>query len=99
MLLIKNNIEPLKQLCLTHNVDTMYLFGSATTSNFNEESDIDLLVKFKKFDLAGYFDNYMSLKLKLKNLLGRDIDLLEEQTLKNPVLINAVNKSKELVYG
>lgn len=96
---IKNHIEPLKQLCQLHEVDTMYIFGSATTQNFNEASDIDFLVKFKAIDLARYFDNYISLKAKLAALFGREIDLVEEQTLKNPVLIKSINNSKELIYG
>jgi predicted nucleotidyltransferase len=41
----------------------------------------------------------MNFKENLKKLLGRDIDLLEEQTLKNPILINSINKTKELIYG
>jgi predicted nucleotidyltransferase len=58
-----------------------------------------LLVKFKPIDLARYFDNYIAFKEKLKALFGRDVDLLEEQTLKNPVLIKSINKNKELIYG
>jgi predicted nucleotidyltransferase len=76
----------------------MYLFGSALTSDFNENSDFDFLVKFKKIELSEYFDNYMNFKENLRKLLGREIDLLEEQTLKNPILIRSINNSKELVY-
>ncbi len=99
MKLIENHIEKLYRLCNTYHVDKMYLFCSALNSNFSDKSDIDFLVKFKPFDLAEYFDNYMNFKENLKNLLGRDIDLLEEQTLKNPILINSINKTKELIYG
>ena len=99
MNLIDNHIDTLTELCYTHNVDKMYLFGSALNSNFNANSDIDFLVKFKSIDLAKYFDNYINFKDKLKNLFGREIDLVEEQTLKNPILIRSINRSKELVYG
>lgn len=99
MLKLEQNINKIRALCKSHNVDTLYLFGSATNENFTEESDIDLLVSFKKIDLAKYFENYMSLKEKLKNIFKREVDLLEEQTLKNPILINSINKNKELIYG
>ena len=89
----------IKKLCDTHNVETLYLFGSALKSNFNSKSDIDLLVKFKSIDLAKYYDNYMDLKVNLEKLLGRKIDLLEEQTLRNPILIRSINQSKTLLYG
>jgi len=99
MNILENHIEELNRLCKEHNVDKMYLFGSALKESFSKDSDIDFLVRFKKFDLADYFENYMSFKEDLKKLLGREIDLLEEQTLKNPILIKSINRSKELVYG
>ncbi len=91
--------ERLTDLCERYHVDQLYLFGSALGLNFTSESDIDFLVKFKPIDLAGYFENYMNLKQELELLFDRRIDLLEEQTLKNPVLIKSINKSKELIYG
>lgn len=99
MILIETNIDRLKMICSTYNVDKMYLFGSALNSSFNEKSDIDFLVKFKSFELSEYFENYINLKENLKKLFGRDIDLVEEQTLKNPILIKSINKSKKLIYG
>lgn len=99
MLALKNHIEELNALCTLYNVDKMYLFGSAVNANFNDKSDVDLLVKFKPIELAGYFDNYLNFKENLEKLFGREVDLLEEQTLKNPILIQSINKSKELIYG
>ncbi len=98
-MVITSNIESIRKLCNAHYVETMYVFGSALNSNFNDESDIDFLVKFKEIDLAEYFNNYMDFKLKLESLVGRKVDLLEEQTLKNPILIQSINRSKEMVYG
>lgn len=91
--------ESLNNLCRKYHVDKMYLFGSALTSNFNDKSDIDILVKFKPIELNLYFENYLNLKDNLKSLFGREVDLLEEQTLKNPILIHSINQSKELIYG
>lgn len=99
MNILENHISTLNRLCEEHNVDKMYLFGSALKENFSEKSDIDFLVRFKPIELADYFENYMSFKEDLKKLLGREIDLVEEQTLKNPILIKSINQSKELVYG
>ena len=58
----------------------MYLFGSVLNSNFNKESDIDLLVKFKFIELSKYFDNYMDSKENLEKLFEREVVLVEEQT-------------------
>ena len=97
--IIDRNIEELKKLCTLYNVEKMYLFGSILNANFNKESDIDFLVKFKTIEISSYFDNYMDFKENLEKLLGREVDLVEEQTLRNPILINSINKSKELIYG
>lgn len=99
MYLEKIKIDELEKLCSAHHVDKMYLFGSILTPDFTEQSDIDFLVKFKPIDLATYFDNYLSFKESLTSLLNREVDLIEEQTLKNPILIKSINQSKELVYG
>ena len=93
------NIENLNKLCINYNVEKMYLFGSVLNSSFNKNSDVDLLVKFKEIELAVYYDNYINLKEKLGEFFGREVDLLEEQTLRNPILIKSINSSKELVYG
>jgi uncharacterized protein len=99
MRVIDNYMNELRKLCEKYKVEKMYLFGSALNSSFNSKSDIDLLVKFKSIDLYSYFDNYMNLKNNLEKLLGRKVDLVEEQTLKNPILISSIDKTKELIYG
>lgn len=98
MNLVENKIPVLKEICAIHHVEKLYLFGSALNESFSPTSDIDLLVRFKPMDLRMYFDNYLNLKNRLMKLFGREIDLLEEQTLKNPILIQAINDSKKLVY-
>ncbi len=93
------NSKALKKLCTRYHVEKMYLFGSVLNANFTKESDIDFLVKFKAIELSEYFDNYFALKEKLEILFGREVDLVEEQTLKNPILLRSINKSKKLIYG
>ena len=97
--IVEQNIDDIQRLCILYNVDKMYLFGSVLNSSFNEKSDIDLLVKFKSMELANYLDNYIGFKENLEALFGREVDLVEEQTLRNPVLIKSINKSKSLIYG
>lgn len=95
----EHKIEEIKRLCATHKVQSLYLFGSALSADYNEQSDIDFLVAFQSNQLADYFSNYLAFKTKLQELLGRNIDLVEEQTLKNPILIRNINRQKELIYG
>jgi hypothetical protein len=99
MLNFEKNIKKIRTLCAKHNVEKLYLFGSATNDKFTEKSDIDFLVNFEQIELNKYFENYISFKEKLSKLFKRDIDLVEEQALKNPILINSINKNKKLIYG
>jgi predicted nucleotidyltransferase len=98
MQFINKHIKNLNAICKKHQVNKLFVFGSVLTDNFKEESDIDFLVSFNHMDLYGYFDNYMSLKSELEKLFGRSVDLVEEQVLKNPILINNINKNKKLIY-
>lgn len=99
-MLEKINNNEIKSLCEQHNVEKLYLFGSILDpESFSLASDVDVLVKFKAADLAGYFTNFMSFKERLKSLFKREVDLVEEQTLRNPILINSINKTKKLIYG
>lgn len=86
-------------LCKNHNVKELYLFGSILSDNFKEDSDIDILVKFLPIDLYDYFNNYLSLKNALSEYFERKVDLIEEHSLKNPILIQSIQKNKQQIYG
>ena len=57
-------------------VASLSLFGSVARGDSKEDSDIDLLVRF---------DRYMDLKLCLEDLLGRRVDLVTEQALREEI--------------
>ncbi len=77
----------------------MYIFGSACTENFNENSDIDILISFKDISIEEYTDNYFELHYQLEKLFNRRIDLMTERSIDNPYLIDSIEKTKELVYA
>lgn len=86
-------------LCEKHKVKWLFAFGSVLTSRFTEKSDIDLVVDFDKAKIEDYFSNYFDLKYSLEKLLNRDIDLLEEQAIRNPYLKENIDTTKTLIYG
>lgn len=90
--------KEIHELCATHNVKSLYAFGSVLTSNFNSNSDIDLIVDFKDLEIANYAENYFDLKTSLQNTFKRNVDLLEFHSLKNPYFKQALDKTKVLVY-
>lgn len=99
MKLIESNISKIRALCRKYKVRRLFVFGSVLTDRFNERSDIDLIVDFDKDKIKDYFDNYFDFKYSLENLFGRKVDLLEDQTIKNPYLRKNVDETKSLIYG
>ena len=95
---LERHINDIIKLCKNHKVGELYIFGSILTEKFSDNSDIDFLVQFEKIDILEYFDNYMDFKEKLEMLLGRPIDLLENQAIHNPIFRKVVDRDKKLVY-
>ncbi len=98
MNIIEKNIKSLASLCKQHKVKELYIFGSILTAKFSKNSDIDMLVQFDNVDLLDYADNYFDFKEKLEKLLAREIDLVENQAIRNPIFRKIVDRDKILVY-
>lgn len=93
--LIVNHLAEIKSLFRKYGVQRAYLFGSAAKKNISTNSDIDFLVDFSnKSDFEGYSNNYFNLLYALQELLKKDVDLVAEETLSNPYLIESINQSK-----
>ena len=93
------NIKELKKLCDNYYVSKLYVFGSIAKGDFNDESDIDFLVRFSGVNPLDYFDNYLDFKENLEQLYSRKVDLVEIQTIKNPILKKSIDRNKILLYG
>ncbi len=98
MNLVEKNIDSITELCDSHKVKELYVFGSILSNKFNASSDIDILIQFNQIDVLEYFDNYMDLKEKLELLFQRPVDLVENQAVKNPIFRKVLDREKRLVY-
>lgn len=96
--LLKKNLKKIRFYCQQRDVEKLYAFGSATTDHFSENSDVDLIVKFKRLPFDKYTDNYFELHEILERLLNRKVDLVTENSLSNPYFIKKVNQTKKLIY-
>jgi hypothetical protein len=95
----QSTIERIKQLCKANNVKSLFAFGSVLREDFNAQSDIDLIVDFEEKDPFTYADLYFNLKNLLEELFNRNIDLLEERAIRNPLFKKEIDKTKVLIYG
>lgn len=68
------------------------IFGSFARGEERPDSDIDVLVAFRKDEKT--FDNFMGIKFYLEDLYGRKVDLVTEAALKplirDPILAEVV---------
>lgn len=99
MSIIELNRQSIIEICQKHRVKTLAVFGSVLTDRFGDDSDIDFVVDFTDVDAIDYADNYLDLLDSLRNLLGREIDLLEDKAIRNSILLQTINDSKQVIYG
>lgn len=93
--IIQSNLSQIKALMRSHGVVKAYLFGSAATGKMSENSDIDFMVSFNPdLDYTDYGNNYFRLIYALQNLLKKDVDLIAEETITNPYLLQTINSQK-----
>ena len=81
--LIVEKREVIKQTCAKYGAKTVRVFGSCARDEYDEKSDIDVLVQMPR-DIGGleYFGRLGDLEDELKQLLGVDVDLVDEASLK-----------------
>ena len=96
---IHDNIVKIQNLCTKYKVKDLFVFGSVLTPRFNAKSDIDMLVYFKDVPIEDYAENYFNLKFQLSELVGREVDLIEEKGSRNPIFRRNVNNSRVKIYG
>ena len=89
-------IQQIADYFQTQPVLKVWLFGSFSRGEEREDSDVDLLIlpdksqHFSLFTLSGMYED-------LKNLLGRDIDLITDGGLM-PFARESADRDKILIY-
>ena len=73
-----------------------WLFGSFSRGEETENSDVDILVDFDKNARIGLF-KYASIYGDLKELLGREVDLVQNGALK-AFAVESAEQDKILIY-
>lgn len=82
-----------------HKIERAFIFGSAVTGEFNEKSDLDFLIRFQPdLDPLEKGELWWNLHDKLRGFFNREIDIVTENSLKNPYFIKELNETKELIY-
>jgi uncharacterized protein len=99
MTIIKERYTEFVDICRSHKVDKIYAFGSSITDHFDPtKSDIDIVVKVDIDDPLDRGETLLSLWDKLEALFKIKVDLLTEDSIRNPYLKANIDRTKKLIY-
>jgi predicted nucleotidyltransferase len=85
-----------REKILSFGIERIGIFGSFSRDEMTLESDVDFYVEFKK-DFKKY-DNFMDLAFYLKELTGREIELVTSDSL-SPYLGPTILKEVDYVIA
>jgi hypothetical protein len=90
--------EKLVEFCHRWRIVEMGFFGSILREDFGAESDVDVLVSFAPNSSWTLLD-LIAMQDELSYLLGRKVDLVEREALRNPFRRKEILRTVELVYA
>jgi len=97
---IRQAKSELAQICRRHNVRRLDLLGSVLGPSFDPRtSDLDFIVEFGVFTKGEYSEHYFALIEDLKSLFGRPVDVVVSRAIRNPYLLESINRTREALYA
>jgi uncharacterized protein len=85
-------------LAKKYRIQELAFFGSILRDDFNDQSDIDILVKFIDGNDYSLFDLF-EIKEEFEKILGKEVDLVEKDGLRNPYRRENIIKNAKVIYA
>ena len=89
-------VPKIREYLATQPITRAWLFGSFSRGEETENSDVDILVDFDKDARIGLF-KYAGIYGDLKELLGREVDVVQNGALK-AFAVESAEQDKILIY-
>ena len=90
--------EQIAAMCRKWKVREMALFGSVLRPDFRPESDVDVLVAFEE-DAPWSLWDLFDMREELREIFGREVDLVEQRSLDNPFRRRSILRTKQVIYA
>ena len=98
--LIQAHQSELTSLCQRFHVRKLELFGSAAQDkDVASIGDLDFLVDFAEANQISRADAYFGLLESLQNLFNKPVDLVMLSAIKNPYLLQSIEKDRKTLYA
>ncbi|MFA4902484.1 MAG: nucleotidyltransferase family protein [Desulfobaccales bacterium] len=91
-------LKGIEDFCRRWKIKEFSLFGSVLRDDFRPDSDLDVLVVFEP-DGGITFDNRVEMLDELTAIFGREVDLVDEDLIRNPFRRHEILTTKEVVYA
>jgi predicted nucleotidyltransferase len=96
-------IEDLKKemppICEKYRIAYVDAFGSIARSEQKEDSDIDLIIEFSEPRREKISNRFFGFLHDVEDRFQRRVDLLTENSLRNPFLKDKVDQERLRIYG
>ena len=83
--------------CRKWQINRLAFFGSVVRDDFKPDSDVDVMVSFKPDSHWSLFD-IVDMQFELEVIFNRDVDIIEEGTIRNPIKRRCIYKDLQVVY-
>jgi predicted nucleotidyltransferase len=90
--------EAIRDFCQRWKITELALFGSAARAELRPESDVDVMVTFAEDAHWSLFD-LGAMQQELTSLFGRDTDLVEKGSIRNPFRRRSIARDLMVVYA
>lgn len=98
---INVNRHELDLICQNWNIVELSFFGSVIRDDFNDNSDIDILVEFHP-EAVITLSKFERIRLDFENFFNRKVHLVSKRAVvesRNALRRNAVLSSSRIIYG
>ncbi|MBU1699016.1 MAG: nucleotidyltransferase domain-containing protein [Candidatus Eisenbacteria bacterium] len=90
--------ERIRDFARKWRITELALFGSVLRDDFNSSSDVDVLVAFEDHAKWSLFD-LIDMRDELQTILGREVDLIEKRSLRNPFRRSEILRTRKVIYA
>lgn len=91
-------MDQIKAFCAKWMVKEFALFGSVLRDDFGPDSDVDVLVTLED-DAPWSLWEWVDMIEELKQMFGRDVDLVEKTAIRNPFRRRNIMNSHKVLYA
>jgi uncharacterized protein len=95
---IRLPLDQIEAFCTKWKIREFALFGSVLRDDFRPDSDIDVLVSFRPGQPWSLWD-LLDMEEQLGTMLGRPVDLIEKEALRNPYRRHEILTTRRVVYA